>query len=442
MSVSLKEFKVFLTVVLLLVIRVTSAQAGEAKEIPEFSQWNFKLSGEERIRAEYKQDFDFNQSRKDNGSQFYHRFRLGGLVSLTDEYLDPKLDIFIEGLDAKTGGYKIKAASNQVDDFDLHQAYVTLHDILGSNFDVKAGRQEFKYGKGRLIAASTWANRIRAFDGGVLHSQNAGLWGDLLYGQDVKYDDDKFNNSRSEEFLTGFYGGYQKHKLAPLVETYFLMMKDIKGTSDNLRYTVGARLQTNIAEGTVLDIEIPYQFGHTGSATVKKKEIKAYAFHVDVTKSWEAARWKPKLALAYDEASGDKDPNDSVSNTFIPLYQSTHEPYGLIDFFRWQNVRNPEISMTFSPTEKFRFTPQADFFWLNSKFDSWYNSSGTALRSKTSGERGYYVGSELSLRVCYDFNKNLKFESGYAHFFPGGYVKDSGADDDVDWFYSQVAFKF
>ena len=230
--------------------------------------------------------------------------------------------------------------------------------------------------------------------------------------------------------------------MAPLVEMCYLDMTDIKGRSDIQRYTAGARLQTTIAEGTVLDIEVPYQFGHTGSATVKKRPIKAYAFHADVTKNWEAVQWKPKLMVTYDEASGDQNPNDNVNNTFIPLYQTTHEPYGLLDFFRWENMRNPEISTTFSPTDKFRFTPQADFFWLQSKFDSWYNSSGTAVRSETSGNRGYFVGIELSLRVYYDLNKNIKLESGYAHLFPGEYVKDSGADDDVDWFYSQMAFKF
>lgn len=439
MKVSLKSFLVLTTLLWLMGIATSLVYAGDHSE---FAQWNFRMTGEERLRYEYKNDFDFNQSAKDSGSQFYHRLRLGGMANLTDEYLKSKVDIFVEMLDAQTGGYQIKAASNQVDDFDLHQAFVNVHNILDSDFDIKAGRQELKYGKGRLIAAPVWANRIRAFDGGVLHYQHAGLWGDLLYGQDVKYDDDKFNNSRSEEFLTGFYGGYQKHKMAPLIETYFLEMKDLKGTSNIQRYTVGAHLQHTIAEGTVLDLEFPYQFGHTGSATVKKKEIKAYAFHADVTKGWEAVQWKPKLMISYDEASGDKDPNDSANNTFIPLYQSTHEPYGLLDFFRWQNMRNSEISTIFSPTEKFKFTPQADFFWLQSKFDSWYNSSGTAVRSKTSGDRGYFVGTELSLRVYYDFNKNLKLESGYAHFFPGGYVKDSGVDDDVDWFYSQMAFKF
>lgn len=413
-----------------------------AEDHSEFARWDFKLSGEERVRYEYKKDFDLNQSLKDNGGQFYHRFRLGGAASLTDEYLKPKLDIFIEGLDAQTGGHNIKAPRNQVDDFDLHQAYVTLHDVLGSDFDVKVGRQEFKYGKGRLIAAPVWANRIRAFDAGLVHYQHNALWADVFYGQDVKYDDDKFNNSRSEEFLTGIYGGYQKHKMAPLVETYFLQQRDLKGTTNTQRLTAGARLVANIAEGTVIDLEMPYQFGHVGSVTSRKREIKAYAFHADVTKSWEAAAWKPKLNIGYDEASGDKDPNDSTNNTFNPLYQTTHEPYGQLDFFRWQNMRNPEVSMTFAPTEKFRFTPQADFFWLKSKFDSWYNSTGTAVRSKTTGDRGYFVGSELSLRLYYDLNKYLKLETGYAHFFPGGYVKDSGADDDIDWAYSQVAFKF
>ena len=83
-----------------------------------------------------------------------------------------------------------------------------------------------------------------------------------------------------------------------------------------------------------------------------------------------------------------------------------------------------------------------NFFWLQSRFDSWYNSSGTALRSQTSGERGGFVGDELSLRVYYDFTRNIKWESGWAHFFTGGYVKDSGANDDADWFYTQMSLKY
>ena len=104
-------------------------------------------------------------------------------------------------------------------------------------------------------------------------------------------------------------------------------------------------------------MEIPFQFGETGKA-----KIRAYAFHADLSKTFDQILWNPKVALLYDQASGDKDPNDRDSNTFVPLYQTTHEPYGLLDFFRWENVCNPEFNVTLSPTEKFRFTPQLGLF--------------------------------------------------------------------------------
>ena len=410
---------------------------GRGRAVSESAKWNYKIGAEERFRYEYKNDFDLNVAAKDNGSLLFNRLRLNVKATLGDA-----AEVFIEGLDAQTGGYQIKATANQTDDFDLHQAYVSLLNIGGSDLDVKLGRQELKYGKGRLIAAPTWPNRIRSFDAGVAHYDHNGFYGDILYAQDVKYDDDKLNASRNEEMLGGTYLGYQKDKTAPVLEGYFLSLIDIKGTNDVHRYTTGARIQANIAPGTVLDVEIPFQFGETGTTTAGTKTIRAYAIHADVSRSFEKCPWKPKLAVGYDEASGDKDPNDSVNNTFVPLYQSTHDSYGLMDLFRWQNMRNPEISLAFSPTEKLKITPQTDLFWLQSKFDNWYNSSGGTVRAKTSGERGYYVGSEVSLRAAYEVNKNIKLESGYAHFSPGGYVQDSGANDDADWFYSQIVAKY
>jgi hypothetical protein len=420
----------------------TSASAGSGARASEFFQWRYQISAEERLRFEYKNNFDLNEGAKDNGDQLYHRFRLGVNARLVDEYLDPKMDIFIEGLDAQVGGYRIKANARQKDDLDLHQAFVKVFDILGSDLDIKLGRQELKYGKGRLIAAPTWANRIRSFDAGVLHYDRGGFYGDILYGQEVKYDDDRFNASRNEDMLAGAYVGYQKHKRAPLVEGYYLAMIDIKGTNDNHRYIVGVRCLATLAAGIALDIEVPYQFGQTGTTTAGTKDIRAYAVHADMSKSFDSAPWKPKVSVSYDQASGDKDPNDGASNTFIPAYQSTHDPYGLMDYFRWQNIRNPELRVTFSPTGKFRFTSQVDFFWLERKSDSWYNSSGSKVRTKTSGDRSAYVGSEISLRLYYDFTKNIKGEAGYAHFFPGGFVRDTGPDDDADWVYAQVSYKF
>jgi hypothetical protein len=190
------------------------------------------------------------------------------------------------------------------------------------------------------------------------------------------------------------------------------------------------------ALGLDYDMEVPYQFGRT-----QNRDINAYAFHLDISRTFGEIVWKPQVAVSYDEASGDKKVGDGTTNTFNPLYQSTHDPYGLLDYFRWQNMRNPEISLTLSPMDKLKVRPQVDVFWLQSTNDSWYNSSGVIVRTKTSGERRSYVGTEASLRVFYDVSKNVKAECGWAHFFCGGYVKDTGAHDDVDWVYSQITLK-
>jgi len=418
-----------------------SAKAS-ADDSGQYLHWNYNVGGEERIRYEYRDNFDLNKSKNDNGSQILSRFKLHAAADLLDEYLNKKAEFFVEGLDARDIPYQTKALSGQTDSFDLHQAFLQLYNVMGSDIDVKLGRQEMNYGAKRLIASPTWSNAVRSWDGAVIHYHQGGLYSDLIYGQTVQYQDKEFNVSDGHEILSGIYSGYQKSKVSPLIEWYYLNQDDTRGINDIHRETAGARIKMKIATGTTVDVELPYQWGSTGKITTGTKQIKAYAFHANVAKDFTDWFWKPQMNISYDEASGNKDPNGKVSNTFVPLYQTVHEPYGEMDFFRWENVRNPEFNMVFSPTEKFRFKPQVDFFWLQSKNDSWYNSSGTAIRTATSGKRSYYVGSEASIRFFYDFTKNIKFECGYAHFFSGGYVKDTGPNDDADWIYSQMILKF
>jgi len=258
-----------------------------------------------------------------------------------------------------------------------------------------------------------------------------------LFASDVKYNDNNFNNINHKEKLAGLYAGYQKNKESVLFEGYFLpqIIKNI--TIKSTRYTIGARMQGSILEGIKYDIEFPYQFGKQSH-----KRIKAHALHADLLHEFKKAFWQPTVMLEYNHATGDKDPKDSVTNTFIPLYQSTHEPYGIMDFFRWQNMREVALGVSLSLTKKLRLAPQTNFFWLMSTNDSWYDSAGSVLRTKTTGRRKHYVGQEISLRAYYDFNKNIKFETGAAHFFTAKFVQESGANDDADWVYAQVSFKY
>ncbi|MFA5039037.1 MAG: alginate export family protein [Candidatus Omnitrophota bacterium] len=399
--------------------------------------WSWKIGGDERFRAEYKEDFDFNGSRKDSGNLFLNRIRVNFNALLRDEDFDRVAGIFVEGLDAQAGSYRLKGTASQKDDFDLHQAFLDLYDILDSGFGLKAGRQEMKYGKGRLIWASSWSNRIRHFDGAILQYRRSAFSLDFLYGQDVKFKDGHFNRSHPQEFLAGVYGGYQKGPGFPGLEGYILTQAVTNVSSKAKRYTAGFRAYGALTQGWGFDVEVPYQFGSIGSRT-----ISAYAIHADVSYGRDQAAWKPRLTLEYNEATGDKDPDDGTSGTFIPLYQSTHEPYGIMDFFRWQNMREVALSLEVSPVKKWKFISQVNIFWLESVSDSWVNSSGAVVRSSAGNDADSHVGNEVSLRAEYEAFRNVKFEAGVARFFTGPYVRATGPDDDAGWVYFQVVAKY
>lgn len=429
---SLKVFLLFLAIWILLGL----CSFVNAEDKSKIKSWKWKLGIDDRFRYEYRSDFDYDESLKDNGSWIFNRLKINAAGKFTDEYQKEKAVVFVEGMDIPVGGYQIKPQVSQKDALDLHQAYFQIFDILGSDFDVKAGRMEVKYGSGRLIAQPSWSNRMRHFDGGIATYNHGGLNTDLLYLNDVKYDDNNYNKSLNSEFIYGLYASYQEDKVKPLVEFYFLPQVINSGTSDIHRYTIGGRFQSYLPGHVLGEVEFPFQFGKNAG-----KDIRANALNISLSKGWETG-WKPKVYFEYNLASGDEDSSDGEVNTFIPLYQGTHDPYGLLDFFRWQNMQEAAWKLDVMPIDKWKFTPQFNFFWLENKNDSWVNSSGTAIRSKTSGERSNYVGSEVSLRAYYDLNKYTKIETGYAHFFSGDYVKDSGANDDTDWVYSQVTFKY
>ena len=53
-----------------------------------------------------------------------------------------------------------------------------------------------------------------------------------------------------------------------------------------------------------------------------------------------------------------------------------------------------------------------------------------------------YQGSELDLILTWNAKKYLQVQGGYAHFFAGNYLTDTGAYDDANFGYVQATIKF
>ncbi len=97
---------------------------------------------------------------------------------------------------------------------------------------------------------------------------------------------------------------------------------------------------------------------------------------------------------------------------------------------------------------------QGDFryhaFWLADTNDYWYRSNGNStLRTKTPDGRdvrtigaSYFAGQEADVIISYDVTKNLKSQTGYAHFFAGQYLVDTGPHSDADFGFAMTTLSF
>ena len=398
---------------MLLLSMTCCALSAAAQAAPE-AGWKLGFAGEERLRVENRNNFDFDYAKPDYAGVLYQRLRLGVKAELPGKY-----ELFAEAMDLRVA-YKDMARPLQKDRADLHQAYAAVKGkVLGLPLELKAGRQELKYGQGRLLWAATWGNRINHLDAAVLKYKKGGLSADAFYGARVTYDEYGWNDPNRHDQLAGAYLSYRKSKDAPLLEGYFLSNYDGSHMTNLNRRTVGVRAQLTLPGSVVCDLELPYQFGKSA-----RKTVYAYAYHLDLSREFKRA-WSPRLAAAYNYASGDKKPTDAVNNTFVPLYQAPHDPYGVMDFFRWQNMKEMALELSVKPAKSLKLTAATNYFWLAQVRDSWYDSSGKKLRTNAAGTAGAYVGQEASLVAKYDMGGGAALDGGYARFFTGEYVKDT-----------------
>ena len=411
-----------------------------------------KFGADDRLRYENRQDYYFGEAKDGNHDGFwYNRLRLNMNASYQS------ITAFVEGLDSREWESD-KRPKSQDDRFDLHQAYLKLSKPGNLPVSLTLGRQELKYGAQRLIAAPTWANNIRAFDAVKFTYNQASFDIDLFGGDEVIYEEGQFNSARWGKYLYGIYATY-KGIPGNVFDLYSINLNDehdeTKSQTDSelygdiKRYTIGTRGEgkipsTNFGYG----YEIAYQLGDRDAVTgvtKKSQDIRAFAVHGDVNYAFKDIFFQPVIKFEYNFASGDGDPTDGTSKTFDPLYQNTHGPYGLIDFFRWQNMEEFALFLDFTPI-KDRMKGSLEYHWFNmpETNDAWYGSGGSKIRydKNKSKYASDYVGTEVDLLFNYKVSSFLNIEGGYAHFFCGDYVKDTGSSKDADWFYLQTAITF
>lgn len=392
-----------------------------------------------RLRSELRDNLALDQTA--DGERWRLLLRTGLGLRLDFRALEFLVDI--------TDGRELahEAASAEAP-LDFTQLYLAVRAPAGIPLTLKVGRQAMNLGSKRLISTSSWSNRQRAWDAVRIDADFARFALTAIAGNEVKIDADALDHGDLGETLWGLFSAMEISGSTSAELYVFGLYKTadldpgapIRGEDgargDEHRITPGFRAFGKIAAPAIdWEFEFAFQVGARASDSI-------HAFALSGSLGWTMPiAHAPRIGIEVNYASGDADPEDAIAQTFVPLYGTTHGPYGISDLFRWQNMVEvaPTLDIALHPALSVRIEHHT--YWLAETADDWVNSSGKVLREgRASASR--YAGQEVSAIATWAPHDLFEIEGGLSHFIPGKFMRQTGDVKGATFGYLSGAFKF
>ncbi|MEQ8767715.1 MAG: alginate export family protein [Planctomycetota bacterium] len=359
-----------------------------------------------------------------------------------DARINENLRAFVQLQDFRFWGAEAPPTlATTVDDegVDIHQAFVDLERLFDVDFGLRIGRQELSYGDQRLVSPLDW--RFRAFDA-IKARYRRDDWTLDVFASNVL----EGTSTNRDRMFNGAYFTWEVDEEAILDVYLFQRMYGDRtfagergGLSDLEDYTLGGRYaRRGDLGGAEVDFtaEGAFQFGSRGGDHV---EAFAWALKGGVTLDEET---KFRIGAEWAYATGDEDPLDGNSNTFVPLFPFGHFFHGYYDQWVWSNGHDLAFSASFWPHEDLKVQLDWHNFWLDDTQDAWYAADLTPIRRDPTGSARRYVGSEIDLTGRWNIQEQVSLWFGYSFFQPGTYVRDTGSAPVGNFIFAQLTVDF
>lgn len=399
--------------------------------LDENGDYWLSFGGQARLRYEVWEKFNFRSDSDDT-------FLLGRARLHADAHFTKAVRVYAEMKSALVterdlpGGTRV----SDEDTIDLQQLFADVRVPIGeeSSITLRGGRQMLRFGKQRLISPLDYSNSMRTWDGfsGILSMPYLNVTG--FWTRYVTIDKYRFNNSDPNE---NFYGAYVT--VSPFGEVFKLDLyglgRDLEDTDDH-RYTLGGRAFGKLPDcGFDYDVEGAYQFGD-----VAGKDVDAFMIGLELGYTFVCPA-SPRLWAGFDYASGDANPSSGSVSTFDPLYPLGHAYLGYIDFVGRKNIIDANLGVSISPIKPLTIAMAGHSFYLAESADGLYSASNAILRAGSASAPNE-VGQELDLTVEYRFDPHTLLHLSYSHFFPGPFVRRTGASGAADWIALTLQYTF
>ena len=399
---------------------------------------------EPRLRIEMTDNRDLDSVTIDTESRALTRARIHIDSGRWHELVNYRIDL-------QDSQEVFAEASDERDSLDIRLAYALIRPRRAV-WGLRLGRMELDFGSGALLGADWHDNIGRSFDG--VRFTVADSWSrleprpwcwrvDAFAAKPVVVSGD-LNDEHEKTTFAGVC--YADRRAFPLCAEGLLVVTasdgddftgELGGLGDEVLLTIGGTVSAERfgrARGVTAAAEAAVQLGHRA-----RDEHRAYMFSLEGSYVFPTP-WQVRLRGGVSFASGDDDPADGRSGTFLsPSPGDLRERLGLLELVGLSNCLVAGAGISFGPVDDFRIG--ADLRWLSvaETAAGYAKPDGTPV--VLSGDE---LGRELDVSGRYRFEtlsgKDVWIEGGYAVFEPGaGMPAGTGT---VQGLYLQAAFRF
>lgn len=437
-----RSFKLICGASAVIAAALLAAASAHAEDPPPRPPKDEALELSASVRARFE-TIDGQARAGFNSSDDLFSFRT---ILTADYHITPDVHVMGELWDSRAynGNQGTPVSTGEVNTLEPAQAYlgVTLPGALGkgTKVDLQAGRFLLALGSRRLVAADDYRNTTNSSTGVRADVAVPGGWKmTLVYvlpQQRLPDDresllDNDFALDR-ESFDTVLWGGLVTRTntfAGAMAEVGFIHFGERDGagrpTRDRSLDTVSARLIRD-PKPAAWDFELEgiVQRGSTSTglaANAPTQDVRAWFVHGDLGYTF-AGRWKPRLALEYDHASGDgREGSFGRFDPILGMRRADLAPGALYNAILRSNFISPGVRLEAVPDAKTDLMVSYRPFWLAAREDAF---SSTGVRDP-SGRSGSFAGHQLDARLRYSLTPKIRLEADVVLLAKGRFLRDA-----------------
>ena len=377
--------------------------------------------------ANIRERFEVNDANFGTGGNQQESYLLSRTEAHMDLRIHGQIQMFLQLQSDESPGKQRPSPVDQ-DRLGIEQVFVAVSEPLGNGeVAIRIGRQENGFDLQRFLSVRDGPNVRQSYDG-VSVAYTIGPWRLItLYTHPVENRNSSLFDDYSSPHLSLDLVRIERQvtsssSLSAYVGQFRQDDAHFPSASGNERRALVEVRYTGVSGRVDWDAEAMSQNGRIG-----EQVIHAWAIGAVVGRTLGLTRFRPRLSLQFDAASGDNSPTDRQLGTFNPLFPSGYY-FTTAGYTTYANLVHVKTDLSVNPLSNLKLSSGIGVEWRETIADAIYTLPDVPVPD-TAGRGSRYVGTYGQFRMDCDLTPHIALALEAVHFSVGPTVVSAGGHD-------------